>query len=122
MQGYLFLQLKRGSHQTFPFQLKGALVAGFSFMVSSTWSVYRQLITGKLVQVLQGFPLVSDTAIWAVHPCYQLVATKVRAFIDNFQVLWWSPLMGQKNRDSDSDSDSDIFSYGNPTDNGALCQ
>ena len=57
---------------------------GLGITVNSTWSVYRELEQGQLVQILQNYPLLSDTAIWAVYPSSRLLAPKVRAFIDHF--------------------------------------
>lgn len=64
--------------------VREACMAGLGIALNSTWSVFEQLQRGKLVQVLADYPLVSDTAIWAVYPSSRLLAPKVRAFIDFF--------------------------------------
>ncbi len=64
--------------------VRDACVAGLGITINSTWSAYRHLQRGELVQILREFPLVADTAIWAVYPSSRLLATKVRAFIDYF--------------------------------------
>jgi DNA-binding transcriptional LysR family regulator len=64
--------------------VRDACAAGLGIAMNSTWSVYQHLHRGELVQVLRDFPLVSDTAIWAVYPSSRLLAPKVRAFIDYF--------------------------------------
>jgi DNA-binding transcriptional LysR family regulator len=64
--------------------VRDACAAGLGIAMNSTWSVYQHLHRGELVQVLRDFPLVSDTAIWAVYPSLRLLAPKVRAFIDYF--------------------------------------
>ena len=64
--------------------VRQACVDGLGIAMNATWSVYQQLWKGELVQVLEGYPLISDTAIWAVYPSSRLLAPKVRAFIDFF--------------------------------------
>ncbi len=64
--------------------VKDAAVRGIGITVSSRWNCYQQIKSGELVQVLKDYPLVSDTAIWAVFPSSRLLAPKVRAFIDYF--------------------------------------
>jgi DNA-binding transcriptional LysR family regulator len=64
--------------------VRDACVSGLGITVNSKWSVYQQLKRGELVPVLADFPLVYDTAIWAVYPSSRLIAPKVRAFIDYF--------------------------------------
>ena len=63
---------------------RDAAVSGFGITMSSTWCCYQQIQRGELVQVLNDYPLVSHTAIWAVYPSSRLLAPKVRAFIDYF--------------------------------------
>lgn len=64
--------------------IRDACINGVGITVCSTWIAYQQLQNGELVQVLKDYPLVSDTAIWAVYPSSRLLAPKVRAFIDYF--------------------------------------
>ncbi|MBU2880535.1 LysR family transcriptional regulator [Psychrosphaera sp. B3R10] len=64
--------------------IRDASVEGIGVTLCSMWCGYREFENGKLVQILKEFPLVSDTAIWAVYPSSRLVAPKVRAFIDYF--------------------------------------
>lgn len=63
---------------------RDAAVAGLGLTVSSTWCCHQQLRNGELVQVMQHYPLISNTAIWAVYPSSRLLAPKVRAFIDYY--------------------------------------
>jgi len=56
--------------------------------VSSTWCCYQQIQQGELVQILKDYPLVSNTAVWAVYPSSRLLAPKVRVFIDYFSELF----------------------------------
>ena len=62
--------------------IRDASIAGNGLTICSTWCAYEALESGELVQVLEDFPLQSDTAIWAVYPSSRLLAPKVRAFID----------------------------------------
>ncbi|PSW13382.1 LysR family transcriptional regulator [Photobacterium rosenbergii] len=71
--------------------MRDACTDGLGIAINSTWSVYKQLERGELVQILKDFPLVSDTAIWAVYPSSRLLAPKVRAFIDYFNDYYGSP-------------------------------
>ena len=64
--------------------IRDACIAGIGLTICSHWIAYRELENGKLVQVLKNYPLVADTAIWAVYPSSRLLAPKVRAFIDYF--------------------------------------
>lgn len=64
--------------------IRDASIGGMGITICSKWCAYQQLRSGKLVQVLTEYPLVSDTAIWAVYPSSRLLAPKVRAFIDFF--------------------------------------
>lgn len=68
--------------------VRDASVQGIGITLSSMWCAYRKLRSGELVQVLHDYPLVSETAIWAVYPSSRLLAPKVRAFIDYFAELF----------------------------------
>ena len=62
--------------------MRDACCAGLGITINSTWNIYQQLLRGELVPILQGFPLASDTAIWAVYPTTRLLAPKIRVLID----------------------------------------
>lgn len=64
--------------------VRDACVNGLGITISSKWSVYKQLEKGELTQILNEYPIATDTAIWAVYPSSRLLAPKVRAFIDYF--------------------------------------
>jgi DNA-binding transcriptional LysR family regulator len=64
--------------------VRDACINGMGITISSQWSIYKHLQNGNLVQILKDYPLVNDTAIWAVYPSSRLLAPKVRAFIDYF--------------------------------------
>lgn len=71
--------------------LRDACIDGMGITVNSIWSIHKHLQRGELVQVLKYYPLVSDTAIWAVYPSSRLLAPKVRAFIDYFGEHYGNP-------------------------------
>ncbi|GEM81530.1 LysR family transcriptional regulator [Vibrio superstes] len=58
---------------------------GLGIAVSSTWCCHELLESGALVPILTDFPIVSESAIWAVYPSSRMLAPKVRAFIDFFK-------------------------------------
>ncbi len=58
-----------------------AALAGFGIALHSTWHVCADLRAGRLVQVLEDYP-VADTGIHAVMPQRRLVPPRVRAFVD----------------------------------------
>lgn len=62
--------------------IRDACVNGLGITVNSTWSACQQLLNRELVEVLPDYPLLSQTAIWAVYPSSRQLAPKVRAFID----------------------------------------
>jgi DNA-binding transcriptional LysR family regulator len=71
--------------------MRDACCAGVGLSINSTWNAYQQLLSGQLVQVLGNYPLVTDSAIWALYPSARLVPVKVRTFID-FLVAWFGEL------------------------------
>ena len=87
----------RGQHNIKPKSLirmdngeavRDACVNGAGISVCSIWCVHEQLNNGELVPILENYPLVNNTAIWAVYPSSRLLAPKVRAFIDYFVHLF----------------------------------
>ncbi len=71
--------------------VRDACVNGLGVTISSKWSVYKHLQSGELVQILNEYPIATDTAIWAVYPSSRLLAPKVRAFIDYFAEYFGDP-------------------------------
>ncbi len=71
--------------------VRDACAAGLGITLSSTWSIYRHLAEGSLVEVLPETPLISETGIWAVYPSNRQLAPKVRAFLDYFSEYFGSP-------------------------------
>ncbi len=71
--------------------VRAACISGLGITISSTWSVYKHLKSGELIEILKNTPLVNNTAIWAVYPSSRLLAPKVRAFIDYFADYYGEP-------------------------------
>ena len=61
---------------------------GLGITICSTWIANEYLASGRLVTVLDDFPIVSSTDIWAVYPSSRQLAPKVRAFIDYFSAYF----------------------------------
>ena len=62
--------------------LRTLIESGMGIGIQSLWIASQQLRSGRLVQVLPSFPLVTQSAIWALYPSNRIVAPKVRAMID----------------------------------------
>ncbi len=65
--------------------------SGMGIGIKSLWNAYKGLQTGRLVTILEDFPLDTQSAIWALYPNSQVVAPKVRAMI-NFLIEEFQPL------------------------------
>ena len=48
----------------------------------SLWSVYGELASGVLEQVLHDYRMDSEPALWLVYPKSNVLTSKVRVFID----------------------------------------
>ena len=68
--------------------LREACVQGLGITINSRWSAKEQLKSGTLVHVLKDYPLINNSAIWAVYPSSRQLAAKVRAFIDFFSAVY----------------------------------
>lgn len=62
--------------------IRDACRNGLGITINSTWSAYKELLSGELIELLPDYPLASESAIWAVYPSSRQLAPKVRAFID----------------------------------------
>ncbi|MEO1480911.1 MAG: LysR substrate-binding domain-containing protein [Myxococcota bacterium] len=69
--------------------MRAMLEAGVGIGVSSLWNAGNALKEGRLVEILRGSPLLTESAIWALYPSRRLVAPKVRAMIDFLLELFW---------------------------------
>ena len=63
---------------------------GLGIGMKSLWNAHAGLREGRLVRVLEDFPLVTKSNIWALYPSGRLVAPKVRIMID-FLVTQFQP-------------------------------
>lgn len=68
--------------------VRDACTLGLGITINSSWIAYKHLRDGRLVHILKDYPLISDTAIWAVYPTSRQLAPKVRAFIDYFANIY----------------------------------
>jgi DNA-binding transcriptional LysR family regulator len=59
-----------------------AAVAGQGLLYAADWLVGRELADGRLVRVLEDFPVPDEGAIYVVHPSSRHVPNKTRAFAD----------------------------------------
>nr|WP_067294335.1 LysR family transcriptional regulator [Marinobacterium profundum] len=89
--GHLSIKTKGSIRADNGESVRDACVAGLGIARSSTWCIYEHFQRGELVQILSDYPLVADTALWAVYPSSRLLAGKVRAFIDYFADYYGSP-------------------------------
>lgn len=71
--------------------IRQLIEGGAGIGVKSMWNACSSLHSGKLVQVLPHHPLLTRSAIWAVHPSGRVVSPKVRAMI-NFLSELFSPV------------------------------
>jgi len=81
-EGAISIKTQNGLRTDHGESARDAAINGLGITLCSTWCCYQHIERGELVQVLKDFPLVSNTAIWAVYPSSRLLAPKVRAFID----------------------------------------
>lgn len=68
-----------------------ASVAGLGITLQSLWNSYLEVAAGRLVRVLEDYPLDHRIAIWAVYPSARQLAPRVRAFIDFLAAAWAEP-------------------------------
>ncbi|PTQ10169.1 transcriptional regulator [Sphingomonas oleivorans] len=57
-----------------------AAVAGRGLLYATDWLVGRELADGRLVRILEDFPVPDEGAIYVVHPSSRHVPNKTRAF------------------------------------------
>lgn len=61
---------------------KIATIQGAGIALHSLWSVHRELSAGTLVEVLRGYRMDAEPALWLVYPKSNVLTAKVRVFID----------------------------------------
>lgn len=62
--------------------IRDAASAGLGIALMATWCAADELRSGRLVPILQDYPLLSTQALWALYPSSRELAPKVRVFID----------------------------------------
>ena len=61
---------------------KAATLAGAGISINSLWNVFEEISDGRLVEVLPGYRLDAETALWLVYPKTNVLSPKVRVFLD----------------------------------------
>lgn len=64
---------------------------GFGVGIKSLWNASESLQSGRLVEVLPSFPLLTEASIWAIYPKGRIVVPKVRIMV-NFLLKNFSPV------------------------------
>ncbi|MFY0641716.1 MAG: LysR family transcriptional regulator [Bermanella sp.] len=64
--------------------VRDACIQGLGITINSYWNAYEYLKRGELIHILEDYPVIAGTAIWAVYPSSRQLSPKVRAFIDYF--------------------------------------
>ncbi|MGD1858820.1 MAG: LysR family transcriptional regulator [Leptolyngbyaceae cyanobacterium] len=62
--------------------LRTMLEQGMGLGVKSLWNASKSLKSGRLVEVLPDFPLVTEASIWLLYQSRRIMAPKVHAMID----------------------------------------
>ena len=59
-----------------------AAISGHGLLYATDWLVGRELADGRLVRILEDYPVPDEGGVYVVHPSTQLVPNKTRAFAD----------------------------------------
>ena len=62
--------------------MRKMLERGMGIGIKSVWNASESLKSGRLVEVLPEFPLVTETSIWLLYPSRRIVAPRVQVMID----------------------------------------
>ena len=62
--------------------LRNMIEQGMGIGVKSVWNASASLKSGRLVEVLPDFPLVTEAALWLLYPSRKIIAPRVHAMID----------------------------------------
>jgi len=60
-----------------------ALLAGMGIGLCASWDVADGLASGKLVNLLQGYPTLRDSSLHALYPSRRQLSASVRSFVDH---------------------------------------
>jgi len=56
--------------------------SGMGIGIKSMWNAQQSLTSGKLIEVLADYPLITESSLWVLYPSNRIIAPKVRAMID----------------------------------------
>lgn len=71
--------------------MRSLIEQGLGIGIKSLWNASESLQSGRLVQVLPEYPLITESSIWALYPKGRIVIPKVRVMID-FLLKQFSPV------------------------------
>lgn len=73
--------------------LRELAIAGVGIALKATWDIAPALQAGSLRILLEGFPVVNDTSIWALYPSRRNLPAKVSVFVsylrEHFKAQAW---------------------------------
>lgn len=61
--------------------LREMAIAGLGIALKATWDVADAITDGRLKVILEDYPVVQDTAVWAVYPSRRNLPAKVTSFV-----------------------------------------
>ncbi|MEL4897503.1 LysR family transcriptional regulator [Crocosphaera sp. Alani8] len=71
--------------------MRTMLEHGMGIGMKSLWNANESLKSGLLVEVLPGFPLITEASIWLLYPSRRIIAPRVRVMID-FLIEQFQPI------------------------------
>lgn len=61
--------------------IREAAISGLGLALKATWDIASSLRAGRLVTVLDDYPIASDTSVWAIYPSRRSVPAKVTELV-----------------------------------------
>ena len=71
--------------------LRNVIEHGMGIGVKSIWNASESLKSGRLVEVLPEFPLITEASIWLLYPSRRIISPRVRVMID-FLIEQFQPM------------------------------
>ncbi|HPX89083.1 MAG TPA: LysR substrate-binding domain-containing protein [Methylophilaceae bacterium] len=71
--------------------MRALIEQGLGIGIKSLWNASESLKSGRLVQVLPEYPLITESSIWALYPKGRIVIPKVRVMVE-FLLKQFSPV------------------------------
>lgn len=62
--------------------IREAAIAGLGLALKATWDIASSIRAGRLVTVLDDYPIASDTSVWAIYPSRRSVPAKVAVLVN----------------------------------------